>query len=228
MGFWGTLGKILVPAGAIAAAPFSGGTSLLGLAGLSGGAASAVGAGLGAAGSILGGASKNQQQERILQDDRQQRQDAAILDRYKYDETLPGSRLTTSMRAGRIANAEPVSINWGGVPGGTFNPQDAVNGKLPTFSGGYMTPLDPRVKRQAGSVLDQELQKQLSNEKSPAVTPLQKEGTGSKILGGMGLGASLLGGINGAMQSATAPPVPTIAPARTSNGFDPNDPETWQ
>lgn len=60
MGFWKTFTKIAVPALSIAAIPFSGGTSLLGMAGLGGGAAAAGGAAGGAMGlgSILGNVGK--------------------------------------------------------------------------------------------------------------------------------------------------------------------------
>lgn len=57
MGFWGTLGKIGMIAGPIAAAPFTGGSSLLTTLGLGAKAAQGIGAGLGAAGRIAGGIS---------------------------------------------------------------------------------------------------------------------------------------------------------------------------
>lgn len=56
MSFWGKLGKILSVAAPIVAAPLTGGTSLLGLAGAGAGTAAAIGTGIGAAGSLLSSA----------------------------------------------------------------------------------------------------------------------------------------------------------------------------
>lgn len=64
MGFWSTLGKIGSIAGPLVAAPFTGGTSLLGLLGASAPVASAIGAGLGAAGRLASGASAQRAQDR--------------------------------------------------------------------------------------------------------------------------------------------------------------------
>jgi hypothetical protein len=67
MGFWSTLGKIGGIAGPIAAAPFTGGGSLLGLLGASAPVASAIGAGLGVAGKLASGASQQRAQDRGAQ-----------------------------------------------------------------------------------------------------------------------------------------------------------------
>lgn len=56
-GFLKGLGKVASIAGPIAAAPFTGGTSLLGMAGMGAGSAAALGAGLGAVGSVASGMS---------------------------------------------------------------------------------------------------------------------------------------------------------------------------
>jgi hypothetical protein len=62
MGFWSTFGKIALPAASIAAAPFTGGSSLLGLLGTGGKAVADIigkaGPAIGAAGSALGAASQ--------------------------------------------------------------------------------------------------------------------------------------------------------------------------
>ena len=69
MGFWSTLGKIAIPAAGIAAAPFTGGASLLGTLGSVGGniakginAASPM---LGALGSVASGAAKGSADQRM-------------------------------------------------------------------------------------------------------------------------------------------------------------------
>lgn len=67
MGFWSTLGKIGGIVGPIAAAPFTGGTSLLGLLGASPGVAAAIGTGAGIAGRLASGASKQRAEDRGAQ-----------------------------------------------------------------------------------------------------------------------------------------------------------------
>jgi len=64
MGFWSGLGKVLSIAGPIAAAPFTGGASLLGMAGLGGTTAATIGGIAGAAGSALGGLGDSQAKNR--------------------------------------------------------------------------------------------------------------------------------------------------------------------
>jgi hypothetical protein len=67
MGFWSALGKIAGIAGPIAAAPFTGGASLLGMLGASAPVAGAIGAGLGVAGQLAGGAANQRAQDRGAQ-----------------------------------------------------------------------------------------------------------------------------------------------------------------
>lgn len=193
--------SFLKPALSIGLAPFTGGASLAGLAG--------------DVGSILGGASKNQQNERILADQNNLRRDQLGLQRFQVNEGLPGDRLSTSVRASRVANASPVSLSYGD---GGFNPQDAVAGKFGKFTGGYANPnlIDPRTKQQANAVLDQMLQKQMGGEMAPALSAPTKEGKGSKILGGLGFGLSLLGGLGGMRPHGGS-----------SAGFEPNDMNGW-
>lgn len=213
MSFLSILKKIALPAIGIAATPFTGGASLLGTLGASAGTASAIGAGAGALGTILGGASQNQQNERILTNTDNLKRDQLALDRYKVNEGLPGSRLQTSVRASQVANAQPVTFNYPGA-GGTFNPQDAVNGKFMTISGGYNTPglIGDKTKQQANAVVDQMFQKQMSGDVAPAITGPVKEGVGSKILGGVGLGSSILGALGTIKMpghpALTTPPMP--------------------
>lgn len=69
MSFWSTLGKIALPVGAIAAAPFSGGSSLLTMLGMGAKTAGLIGAGLGTAGAVAGGMSKQRAEDRGAQAD---------------------------------------------------------------------------------------------------------------------------------------------------------------
>lgn len=67
MGFLSGLGKVLSIAGPLAAAPFTGGTSLLGMLGMGSKAAGMIGAGLGAAGRMAGGAANQRAADRGAQ-----------------------------------------------------------------------------------------------------------------------------------------------------------------
>jgi hypothetical protein len=67
MGFWSKFGKIASIAGPIAAAPFTGGGSLLGLLGASAPVATAIGTGLGVAGKLASGASAQRAVDRGAQ-----------------------------------------------------------------------------------------------------------------------------------------------------------------
>ena len=67
MSFWSKFGKIASIAGPIAAAPFTGGTSLLGTLGLGAGAAQAIKTGLGVAGNLAKGASAQRAEDRGAQ-----------------------------------------------------------------------------------------------------------------------------------------------------------------
>ena len=67
MSFWKTLGKIAGIAAPIAAAPFTGGTSLLGMLGAGAKTAGLIGTGLGVAGKLAGGAANQRAQDRGAQ-----------------------------------------------------------------------------------------------------------------------------------------------------------------
>jgi hypothetical protein len=69
MGFWSTLGKIALPAAGIAAAPFTGGGSLLTMLGMGAKTAGLIGAGAGMAGALAGGASRQRSEDRGAQAD---------------------------------------------------------------------------------------------------------------------------------------------------------------
>jgi hypothetical protein len=69
MGVWSTLGKIAGIAGPIAAAPFTGGASLLTTLGMGAKTAGLLGAGLGAAGKLASGASAQRASDRASQAD---------------------------------------------------------------------------------------------------------------------------------------------------------------
>jgi hypothetical protein len=147
MSFWGTLGKIASIAGPLAAVPFTGGTSLLGMAGLGAKTAATVGGILGAAGKVAGSLGNVGQDASAIAAGRaagrvddatlQQRQDQLSLSRYnaglnaadvdlarrKYALGAPSARASQSVRGDILANAQDVSINAPGI-------------RIPQISGG--------------------------------------------------------------------------------------------
>lgn len=109
MGLLSTLGKIAGIAGPLIAAPFTGGTSLLGLLGASAPVAGAIGAGLGAAGTIAGGMSQGRAtgraNEASLQSQLAERQNQTALDAARLKLSAD------SKRTGQLVGAD-LSQNW--------------------------------------------------------------------------------------------------------------------
>ena len=96
-------------------------------------------------GGLLGGLGKGKEQKLS--------KDQLELQRFLATLEAPNKRLDTSVRASRIANAQPVSASWGG-------PGSGMRGGTVKFSGGKSQPLDPRTKELANDVLLQELEQQ--------------------------------------------------------------------
>lgn len=146
---------------------------------------------LGGLSSIFGGASKGAREDRILQDQGNLQRDQLNQNRFRINESLPGDRLSTSVRASRVRNAEPVQFQWGG-------PGSGLRGELPQFTGGHANPnaIDPRTRTQADDVLDQMIRAQMGRTEAPQVSQPGRDSRGGRILGGLALGSSILGGIN--------------------------------
>ena len=182
MGFWGTLGKVGLGALGVVGAPYTGGASL----GLTG----KVLSGIGKAAPILAGASGSAAKGKREDENSQLSRDALELRKYEMDQAAPGKRLTDSTRASMVKNATPVTSKWGG-------PGSGLRGETVKYSGGYANPdlIDPRSKQLADSMLTNSLQQQLSGAAAPDIAGPPKSSVGDKILGGVGLGGSILGAI---------------------------------
>lgn len=167
------------------------GKGLLGLL-PGGGTISAIADVAGGMAPILGGAAKGAQESTILQDRARLDRDRLQQERFRTNQALPGQRLSTAIGASKAANFSPVTASWGG-------PGSGKRGELTRFSGGFANPnlIDPRVKQQADDILNQQLLAQMQREQAPEISQPMKEGKGSKILGGLALGSSILGGLGG-------------------------------
>lgn len=182
-------------------------TSILGTAGQVGSALSPV------LSSMAGAKAKANEQTEVNQIPRDQlNQNAAIA-----NNKLPGSRLSTAAKAS-YANAGPVTFS--GLPAPGFGQR----GQAPVFSGGGNTPLDPRVKQLSNSVMDQELNNQLTGaDKVPGATAPPPASMADKLLSGGADVTSLMGAV-GSMNKPAAPPVPGVNVNPGSTGPDIGDP----
>lgn len=185
------------------AAPFTGGATLpIALSGLS---------------DILGGAAKTGQTQNNTSDSLKLLLDNANLNQQKFAEAAPGQRLSTGMRAAIAGQASPATLNWG--PGG-FKPGAIAEGKagLPTWEGGVsgaLKNLPPDAKQLSNQVLHDELVSQLrggetgggqaagsngpgapdlhgTDKTLPSGLNIGQPSTGDNILGGLGIGSSIL------------------------------------
>lgn len=185
MGFWSTLGRIALPVASIAAAPFSGGTSLLGLAGMApkviGGIQKAADI-AGAVAPVLGGAAKGKQQVQTDKVNSSGNDLAAA----NFNAAAPGRRLNTGANAA-LASAGPATAQWGGKGSG-------LRGQTLKFSGGANAAAgDPRLKQLADQVMAGQIEEQMGGAKmvAPQVAG-QSSSVGDKILGGSSFVASIL------------------------------------
>lgn len=198
------VGKFALPAVGLAAAPFTGGASLLSMLGLSGGAASAIGAGASALAPVLGSASKDANNTNLINDknkmDAWKSQEDASLNRDKFATTAPGTRLDTSYKASIMDRLKPSSIEWGG-------PGSGLKGQLPVFKGGLkeaMSDLSPETHSLSQQVMKDMLASQMEGgstggRKDSYMAPqpvMGKSSTGDKLLGGSALVTSILGALN--------------------------------
>lgn len=199
MGIGSALLKILPAAASIAGIPFTGGASALGLTSILGDVGK-VGSALSPVLSGMAGAkAKANEQTEVNQIPRDQLNQTAAVDNNK----LPAQRMATAARAS-YANAGPVT--FGGLPAPGFG----ARGQAPVFSGGGNAPLDPRMKQLSNSVMDQELNNQLTGgDKVPGATAPPPSSTADKLLSGGADVASLMGAV-GSMNKPAAPAVPTI------------------
>ena len=226
------LGKIASVAGPVIAAPFTGGTSLLGLGA---NASKAIGAGVSGLGQVLGAgatASKNgRMQDASLQGQLDARNNAAALDAARFNIG------TGATRAQQVAHGDVMSrpIPQAGSIGTGRNLQIS-GGVGPQLFGPDTQAAGEALKRQSLAALMGQ-----TDQVHPSVSSIQKPGLLEKI-GGV---AGLVGGIAGALPQRGAssqgvgtitqmpsalPPLP-LGTEMTANGYklpfagwDPNDP----
>lgn len=147
----------------------------------------------------------------------------------EFSMTAPRTRLGTASR-GAMAAAGPVKANWGG-------PGSGMNGQSLHFTGGFMAD-DPRMREMGNSVMDQELQAQLSGKDNieapviPDATPAPESSFGDKALGVGSTVASILGAI-GTLKTKKRPSIlsalPKFGPPESMAGPEgTNTNDIWQ
>lgn len=211
MGFWSTLGRIGAGIGAGVAAPLTGGASLMALPTILGGAAGA----LGSIGNVASGAaqgSANQRgsdaqlqalyQQLAMQAARDQAnfgqqgaRDAfqSQLDAAKFGATEQQRGAKNQILAQLLGNAQDINIS--GLP-------ERFAGKVPTITGGLRPSALGGNREALMAALTQKGPEMPTftpgapYEPPAALTP-PRAGTGEKVLGGIGLGSSLLGALGG-------------------------------
>lgn len=154
---------------------------------------------------VLGGAAKGRAEGRqseandqILRDRLNQQGTEAGFDMdmeaRRFGLLAPRTRMGTAAR-GSLAAAAPVKINFGG-------PGSGMRGQQTKVTGGFME-RDPRLKQLADSVMDHELQAQLSGKdnitapRMPMATPAPKPGFIDKALGIGSFATGILGALSG-------------------------------
>lgn len=234
MGFWGTLGKIALPVAGIAAAPFTGGTSLLGtLGGLGGTVANGINAAmpaLGALGQVASGASQGMAQGRqaeaniALQQQQLRNQTAsdAAADAFRRSQLqnqdahgragfglaqqqfrtgLPETYARQAMKGGLQANLQDVNIQ---KPAGSTIPSFNITGGLRPSAMG------PEARAAGQEMARKALEMQLAGGppelsipelsmgqgyQAPTEMAMPQSGWAEKLLGGVGIGGSVLGAL---------------------------------
>lgn len=202
MGFWGTLGKVAGIAGPLAAAPFTGGTSLLGMLGMGAKTAGMIGAGLGTAGRLASGASAQRAQDRGAQADYN-------LLRQQVENQRVGNENTNAMalaRDRRSAEADRLR-QLGSV--------DMLSGMKP--------PTDPRARFDTGGRMSPEHLAMVRERAMKALesgsdvpqlqtsgpTPTMPRGTGTdSFLNALSMGGTVLGGMREAGLFGGSQPAP--------------------
>lgn len=191
MSFLSALGKIASIAGPIAAIPFTGGASA-GLLGMSTGTTAALGAGLGAAGQVLGqGAASSKagrQNDALLNAQMNNANNASNLNAAQFNMGTGQARMGQVARADALANAKDAPM--------TGDP------RIDKFSGGGLRPsaLGADTRTAANEQKRQALMALMS--KSDQVTPAQSQIQNAGMLENLGGIAGLVGGLT----QATMPP----------------------
>lgn len=169
------------------AAPFTGGATLpTALSGL---------------GDILGGAAKSSTAQGNTSDRLKLMLENAKLNRDKFALGAPSTRLSGAIKGSVAGNFQPTKVDWG--PGG-FTPGAGTRGVIPKITGGgagALANLSPDAKTLANQVTHDELVSQMSGGASAPgggtdkamPTGIGEPSTGSSILGGLGMGSSILG-----------------------------------
>jgi hypothetical protein len=196
MSFLSGLGKILSIAGPIAAAPFTGGSSLLGLMGAGAGTAAAIGGGVGALGGVLSGASKGSADQRLQENQGILSQQGLNLQgaRDQYNAGLSGAQFQ-QQEQDRQRKAAILSALLKGTQDQTITPGNPmIASRMPQVSGGAR----PSNLTGNAAALLQLLAGgpiQAPQYQAPGAMPIKNAGLGEKILGGAGLGTSILGAL---------------------------------
>jgi len=230
---WGTVAKL----GAIGAAPFTGGASLAALPAIS---SIAGGAAKGMADQRAQENAQTQERNRLmaqlfgitqnantsaLENSSRERlgQGGLDLDQRKFALAAPGTRASNAVRGSLIQNLQPVSFS--GLP-------SRISNSIPHMTGG-LTPaaISPEARAAGGELTRQSVLELLKGDQFTPQTPtnfqggvlplpqmeaLKQSGLLEKILGGLGLGGSLLSGL-----------APSGYGSRGSQGEAPNDTVGW-
>lgn len=186
MGLGSFLKKWGLPIASLAAIPFTGGASAVGL-GAGATAASRIGSILGTAGKIapvLGGmaSERGKAKEQGAQD--QLSRDTIDQRAADFNLRAPATRLGTGAR-GVAAGAGPVKINWGGPGSGLRGEQTKVTGGFSAAAG------DPRMKQIGDATFDRALSDQLAPPMKGA-TPAPEASALDHLIGGGADIASIL------------------------------------
>lgn len=201
MGFWSKFGKVASIAAPIIAAPFTGGTSLLGLAGVGAKTAAGIGSALGVAGNIAGAASAGRAQGRVTEAGVNQNQDQLRLQAARLNLDAPGQRAQNSVRGDILAGAQPLSIN---------GPITHTGGKMPQISGGLSPSLFSDNTRNLGK--DMSRQALLSQMQGDAFTPtpLPQAGKLDTFLNTIGGVGNVMGALGAAAPPHRIPQIPNL------------------
>lgn len=172
-------------AGGAGTAAGAGGSILGGIKGIAG----KVSPYLDKLGPVLGnmakaGAEANANRDRILPS-----MEAAQLARDKFALDAPGTRMSQSLEASILKNAQPSNVNWAG-------PGSGARGQVPTFTGGFtgaLANLDPETRQLADTVLHKDLQDQLAggDDATKWLDQFGHESAMDKIIGGASTGVNI-------------------------------------
>jgi hypothetical protein len=193
MGFWSTLGKIALPAAGIAAAPFTGGSSLLATLG---GIASKAAPIAGAIGSVASGAAKGSSDQRLLEGQlalqRGQLEQGAARDQFS-----AGMQGANFAREGqdRERKQQILSSLLGGMSDLSLTPGNPKIAAAMGQRSGGARPSALTGNKEALMALLGQPQVEAPQFNPAALPEMSESGALEKILGGVGLGGSILGAL---------------------------------